>query len=482
MYFCFLNLSMTSSNFTHLLLQDFPFELTDSQRSLLADLGQYIFEEDKRIFLLKGYAGTGKTSIISHLVHNIWKIKYKFTLLAPTGRAAKVMSGYAGQPAFTIHKHLYYSKVDASGKLQFSLRKNKQRKTIFIVDEASMISNTSLGDNLFSQSSLLSDLLEYVYTHPDNKLILVGDTAQLPPIGTAVSPALDKSFLMQNFDYEVEEFELNEVVRQSLSSGILFNATKIREEISNSLPDEIKFNTTGFKDFVRLENGYDIQDAIEDAYADNVFEETAIIVRSNKRANLYNQQIRNKILLKENELDAGDYLMVVKNNYFWLDKQSTAGFVANGDVVEILEIYKLIDLYGFRFAEVRIKMLDYPQEKPLDVVLLLDTLHSETPSLSYQENNKLYKAVSEDYAHLKTKWARYKKVKENKYFNALQVKFAYALTCHKSQGGQWKNVFVEQPFQLDLADKEQLRWIYTAFTRAQKKLFLLGFKQDFFIE
>ncbi len=473
---------MNSSSFAHLLCQDFPFELTDSQQNLLESLGEYIFEDENKIFLLKGYAGTGKTSIISHLVNNIWKAKYKFTLLAPTGRAAKVMSSYASQPAYTIHKHLYYSKVDASGKLHFILRKNKQRKTIFIVDEASMISDASLSDSLFSTTSLLSDLISYVYTNPDNKLILVGDTAQLPPIGTNVSPALDKSFLMQNFDYEVEEFELNEVVRQSLSSGILFNATTIREEIRNNFPDEIKFNTTGFNDFIRLENGYDIQDAIEDAYADNVFEETAIIVRSNKRANLYNQQIRNKILLKENELDAGDYLMVVKNNYFWLDKQSRAGFIANGDVIEILEIYKLIDLYGFRFAEVRIKMLDYPQEKPFDVVLLLDTLHSETPSLSYQENNKLYQAISEDYMHLKTKWARYKKVKENKYFNALQVKFAYALTCHKSQGGQWKNVFVEQPYQLDITDKEQLRWLYTAFTRAQKKLFLLGFKNDFFIE
>jgi len=280
----------------------------------------------------------------------------------------------------------------------------------------------------------------------------------------------------------VVDFELDEVVRQDLDSGILFNATKIRTELQQPVPDEIKFNTTGFNDFVRLDNGYDIQDAIETAYAGQNFEETAIIVRSNKRANMYNQQIRNKILLKDNELDAGDYLMVVKNNYFWLDKSSQAGFIANGDIVEILEIFRFIDLYGFRFAEVKLRMVDYPDEKPFETIIMLDTLYMDTPSLSYEEANKLYQAVNEDYAHLKTKWARYKKVKENKYFNALQVKFAYALTAHKSQGGQWRNVFVEQPYQLDLKDTEQLRWLYTAFTRAQKKLYLIGFSERFFIE
>ena len=467
--------------FTRMLLEKFPYQATNSQQNLMAALSRFIFDETPGIFLLKGYAGTGKTTLISTLVNNLWQAKLKFSLLAPTGRAAKVISSYAKQQAFTIHKHLYYPQTDAFGKLKFTLRQNKQRKTIFIVDEASMISGENTSDSLFDNRSVLSDLVTYVYSQPDNKLILVGDTAQLPPVGLTVSPALDKQYLEQNFNLPVNEFELDEVVRQSLESGILFNATKIRQELQSKSIGDIKFNTTGFNDFIKLDNGYDIQDAIETAYAGQNFEETAIIVRSNKRANLYNQQIRNKILLKDNELDAGDYLMVVKNNYFWLDKSSQVGFIANGDIVEVLEIFKFIDLYGFRFAEVKLRLVDYPDEKPFETVIMLDTLYMDTPSLNYEQSNKLYQAVNEDFAHLKTKWARYKKVKENKYFNALQVKFSYALTAHKAQGGQWQNVFVEQPYQLDLTEPEQLRWLYTAFTRAQKKLYLIGFKDDLFI-
>ncbi len=473
---------MTERYFQDLLKSNFPYQVTDSQGLLLQRLSGFIFDETPGIFLLKGYAGTGKTTIISTLVNNLGQAKFKFTLLAPTGRAAKVISSYARQKAFTIHKHLYYPQTDSSGKVRFTLRQNKQQRTIFIVDEASMISGENTSDSLFDSRSVLSDLITYVYSRPNNKLILVGDTAQLPPVGLPVSPALDKQYLEQNFNLPVAEFELDEVVRQSLESGILFNATKIRQELQSHEIGEIKFSATGFTDFIKLDNGYDIQDAIETAYAGNNFEDTAIIVRSNKRANLYNQQIRNKILLKENELDSGDYLMVVKNNYFWLDKTSQAGFIANGDIVEVLEIFRFIDLYGFRFAEVKLRLVDYPDEKPFETVIMLDTLYMDTPSLNYEQSNKLYQAVNEDYAHLKTKWARYKKVKENKYFNALQVKFSYALTAHKSQGGQWQNVFVEQPYQLDLTEPEQLRWLYTAFTRAQKKLYLIGFKDDYFIE
>ncbi len=472
---------MNQSQFKTLIQQQFPYEATHAQQLLLDKLSAYILDNEPKIFLLKGYAGTGKTTVISTLVNNLWQVKRKFTLLAPTGRAAKVISSYAKKQAFTIHKHIYYPKTDNGGKLKFTLRQNKQRNTIFIVDEASMISGQNTADNLFESSSLLSDLIKFVYSQPGNKLIFVGDTAQLPPVGLSVSPALDAEYLIQNFDLPVESFELDEVVRQDLDSGILFNATKIRQELQQNQIDTVRFNTTGFDDFVRLDNGYDIQDAIETAYAGNVFEETAIIVRSNKRANLYNQQIRNKILLKENELDAGDYLMVVKNNYFWLDKSSQVGFIANGDIVEVLEIFKFIELYGFRFAEVKLRMVDYPDEKPFETVIMLNTLTMDTPSLNYEQANQLYQAVNEDYKHLKTKWARYKKVKENKYFNALQVKFSYALTAHKSQGGQWKNVFVEQPYQLDLKDVEQLRWLYTAFTRAEKKLYLIGFKPDYFL-
>ena len=471
---------MNSQFFFELIDRKFPYEATPSQRILLQELSKYIFSDQKEIFLLKGYAGTGKTTLISTFVNNLWNAKMNYTLLAPTGRAAKVMASYAKKQAFTIHKHLYYPATDAYGKLSFTLRKNKQNNTVFIVDEASMINAESTSDSLFENTSLLSDLIKYVFSGKGNRLVLVGDTAQLPPVGMAISPALNRNYLEQNFDFPITEVELTDVVRQDLDSGILFNATKLRYELNPSNPDEIKFNTLGFNDFVRLENGYDIQDAIEDAYAGQQFENTAIIVRSNKRANLYNQQIRNRVLLRDNELDAGDYLMVVKNNYFWLDKLSVAGFIANGDIVEVLEIYKFIDLYGFRFAEVKIRMVDYPDENPIDTVIMLDTLYMETPALPYKESNKLYQAVNEDYADLKSKWARYKQVKQNKYFNALQVKFSYALTCHKAQGGQWKNVFVEQPYRLDIKDKEQLRWLYTALTRASEKLYLIGFSDELF--
>ena len=471
-----------NNRFIKALLDKFPYQITNSQRQLIEKLTGFILDEQPGIFLLKGYAGTGKTTIISTLVNNLWQIKYNFSLLAPTGRAAKVIGSYAKQKAYTIHKHLYYPQTDSSGKVYFTLRHNKQRRTVFIVDEASMISNENFSEGLFDGRSVLSDLISYVYSQPGNKLILAGDKAQLPPVGLDISPALDKLYLERHFDLPVYEYELNEVVRQSLESGILFNATKIRQEIQSGQPGELKFNTTGFDDFIRLENGYDIQDAIETAYAGYNFEDTAIIVRSNKRANMYNQQIRNKILLKENELDAGDYLMVVKNNYYWLDQTSKAGFIANGDIVEVLEIFRFIDLYGFRFAEVKLRLVDYPGEPPFETIILLDTLYMDAPSLNYEQSKKLYQAVNEDYAHLTNNLTRYKKVKENKYYNALQVKFSYALTAHKSQGGQWKNVFVEQPYLLDTHDTGQLRWLYTAFTRAQKKLYLIGFKDEFFID
>ncbi len=471
---------MDQKQFTRTLQLDFPYELTGSQEKLLEKLSRFIYQQPEDIFLMKGYAGTGKTTVISTLVKNLSKIRKNYVLLAPTGRASKVISSYSGTPAYTIHKHLYYPSTDEFGKPKFSLRKNKLKNTLFIVDEASMISGESTGDGIFDTSSVLSDLIDFVYSEKGNQLILVGDAAQLPPVGTALSPALDKDFLQSHFHRNVQAFELDEIVRQTLDSGILFNATKIREKIFSKSDKKLLFDTYGFKDIVRLIDGYDIQDAIEYAYSGERFDETAIIVRSNKRANLYNQQIRNKVLLRESELDAGDYLMVVKNNYFWLEKNAPAGFIANGDIIEVLEIFGIKEIYGFKFAEVKVRMLDYPQQKPFETVLLLDTLNSESPSLTYQEQNKLYQAIHEDYAHLPTKWARYKKIKSNKYFNALQVKFSYALTAHKSQGGQWDYVFVEQPYHFDPENIEDLRWLYTAFTRAKKKLYLIGFREEYF--
>ena len=311
---------------------------------------------------------------------------------------------------------------------------------------------------------------------------MIGDTAQLPPVKLDLSPALDAEKLTVNYDKEVISLELDEVVRQQQFSGILENATIIREQLQQSFYDSFQFRLDDFKDIFRLVDGYDIQDAIEEAYRNNGPEDTVFIVRSNKRANLYNENIRSRILHLDNELSAGDYMMVVKNNYFWLKPTSEAGFIANGDIIEVLEILSIKELYGFKFAEVKIQMVDYPKQRPFETVLLLDTVKSETPSLSYEEGNRLYNEVIQDYAHETSKYKKFLAVKNNPYFNALQVKFSYAITCHKSQGGQWSTVFVEQPYLPNGINREYLRWLYTAVTRAQKKLCLIGFKSDFFVK
>ena len=330
--------------------------------------------------------------------------------------------------------------------------------------------------------SLLDDLLMYVYSGHNCKLILIGDTAQLPPVHLNISPALDENQLALNYNKEVIKLELDEVVRQAEDSGILVNATNLREQLQSEFFDDFKFSVSHYTDIVRLVDGNDIQEAIDDSYSQNGKEETAIIVHSNKRANLYNENIRNRILYLENELATGDYMMVVKNNYFWLKPTSEAGFIANGDIIEVLEIFAIKELYGFKFAEVKVKMVDYPNQKPFETVLLLDTIMAETPSLSYDDGNRLYQEVMKDYADEKSKYKKFLAVKNNKFFNALQVKFSYAITCHKSQGGQWNTVFVEQPYLPNGIDKEYLRWLYTAVTRAKHKLYLIGFKDDFFVD
>jgi exodeoxyribonuclease-5 len=345
-----------------------------------------------------------------------------------------------------------------------------------------MIPDTTDTGGLKGVGSLLDDLISYVYSGHECKLILVGDVAQLPPVHLSLSPALDQDRLILNYSKTVPLISLDEVVRQAADSGILFNATLLRDQLESEYHDSFKFSLNGFKDIVRLIEGHDIQEAIEEAYTEGGKEETAFIVRSNKRANQYNESIRNKILFLEHELATGDYMMVVKNNYFWLDDTSEAGFIANGDIIEVLEIFAIKELYGFRFAEVKVRMVDYSNQKSFETVLLLDTIAAESPSLSYEDGNKLYQAVSEDYAAEKSNYKRFLGVKNNKFFNALQVKFSYAITCHKSQGGQWDTVFVEQPYLPNGIDKEYMRWLYTAITRAKKKLYLIGFKGDFFEE
>ena len=343
-----------------------------------------------------------------------------------------------------------------------------------------MISDTSQDSKLYENGSLLDDLFFYVEAGKNCKLLLIGDTAQLPPVNMTISPALDIDSLSLHYQKNVHHIEFDEVMRQSENSGILYNATQLRELLNSHFIDTFQFKLKGFKDIIRLQDGYEIQDAIHGAYDNYGIEDTVFIVRSNKRANQYNQQIRTSILSKESEISTGDYLMVVKNNYFWLKEESEAGFIANGDIVEILEIRKIQELYGFKFATVKVRMVDYPNQAAFDTIIMLDTIMSESPSLTYEESNILYQEVLLDYEEERQQYKKLQKVKENEYFNALQVKFSYAITCHKSQGGQWKTVFVEQPYLPNGIDIDYVRWLYTAITRAEEKLYLIGFKDEYF--
>ena len=437
-------------------------------------------KKNKSIFVLKGYAGTGKTFIISNVVKNLWKIKKSVILLAPTGRSAKVLSGYCEKEAFTIHKEIFYTKNNYSGSLDFSLKVNKHKDTLFIVDEASMIgTNRSEGVGLFSQS-LLDNVIKYVYSGFKCKLLIVGDSAQLPPIKSNLSYSLNDEYLSKEYDKNIYSVELDQVVRQDVNSGILSYATSIREKIELKEFHDIKFKLNGFSDLIRVEDGEDLMNLLNDSYNKYGAEQTAVIVRSNKRANIYNKNIRERILLNENIITVGDLLMVVKNNYHWLNNKRDLGFIANGDIIKIEEIHSIKKLYRFNFAEVKISMVDYPKLNAFDTVLILDTLEINTPSLQFSSTTNLYQEILKDYMDIKTKYKRHLSVKKNKYFNALQVKFAYSFTCHKSQGGQWDSVFLEFPYLPNGLDEDFFRWLYTAMTRAKNKLNLIGFNQDFF--
>lgn len=469
---------MKLEEFNKILLQSFPFETTPGQRILFTKLSEFILNKNSdQIFVLKGYAGTGKTTTVRSLVQSLPALGGKTVLLAPTGRAAKVLSNYTGKQAFTIHKKIYYRKPDHDGGMAFTLQQNLHTDTIFIVDEASMISSSG---GLAGVGSLLDDLISYVFNGNNCKLIFIGDTAQLPPVGLDVSPALDIEFLKASYYFQLDWHELTEVVRQTENSGILTNATNIRNQIKSQLDGKPSFKLDGFKDIVRLA-GDELEDALNSAYSKYGAEETMVICRSNKRANIFNQQIRARIRWQENELSTGDFMMVVKNNYFWLPDESKAGFIANGDIVELTSIGKIQEMHGFKFADVRMRMIDYPDEPELETRLLLDTIMSEAPSLSQEDNKRLYNSVSADYGDIADRRMRLKKVKEDGFFNALQVKFAYAVTCHKAQGGQWPCVFVEQGYLTDeMINTEYMRWLYTAVSRASEKLYLVNFNKDFF--
>ena len=461
-------------------LEKLNYTPTHGQDSLIQKIAGFVMEDDREsIFLIKGYAGTGKTTIISALVNVFDELKMKYVLLAPTGRAAKVLCAYSGKQAYTIHKKIYRQRSSKDGFGSFVLEKNLHTNTLFIVDEASMISNSTGDNNIFGSGRLLDDLIEYVHNDKSCRLMLIGDTAQLPPVGISISPALDTNEL-QNYRHPVTEAFLSDIIRQSADSGILMNATTVRSMITAQEIAFPHFQLAGYPDIFSI-NGTELLETLSDSYDKYGLGENIVLCRSNKRANRYNEGIRKQILWREDELNEGDQLMVVKNNYFWLQGNQQVDFIANGDIVEVKQIKRYEDMYGFRFADVTVYMADYDLD--LDTKILLDTLSVTSPSLPQDLHKKLFYAVAEDYSGEKTKKKQYDKVRDDPYFNALQVKYAYAVTCHKAQGGQWKSVFVDQGYVTeDTLDVDYLRWLYTAFTRAVEKLYLVNFSEKFFEE
>jgi exodeoxyribonuclease-5 len=456
----------------------FPFDPTPSQIRFFNALDHFFELEDidKPTLLLKGYAGTGKTTIISALVKTLPLFNYKYVLIAPTGRAAKVMSNYAKKLALTVHKKIYKQTAEqGSEDFEFKLQKNYHHKTLFIIDEASMLTNDPGGGH----GGLLNDIYQYVFQNDGNKVIFVGDNAQLPPVGKLESPALDARFLQSVFGATVVETELTEVMRQVEGSGILINATNLRQQLAQKTV-EIKFSTQSFNDIFRM-TGERLEDGLRYAYDKYGVENSIIICRSNKMAVQYNEYIRRQIHFMDSELEVGDMLMIVRNNYVFQNDDTPGGFLANGDFMEVLKVINFEEMYGCRFADLEVRMTDYDDHPNLQVKVMLDTLHSETPSLSNQAYRQLYEQVREDYQDLSSKKELKEALRKDPFLNALQVKFAYALTCHKSQGGQWQAVFVDQGYLTDeMVNTEYLRWLYTAITRASDQLFLVNFNNRFF--
>lgn len=464
------------------LIDGLGFEPTQDQNALLRKLADFIpTESEQNAFIIKGYAGTGKTTLVKTIVKELEREERLYVLLAPTGRAAKVLSNYSGKKAFTIHKFIYVLRSEKGGGRTFQLRANKSRDAVIIVDEASMISgSTSQNDNGWGRLQpriLLDDLLSFVTNGKNCKLILIGDTAQLPPVGMEESLALNEQYMERSFFLgKISSAYLREVVRQQEQSGILENATALRQLIEEDDPDiSLKLRAD-----VESVGGEELPDILSTAY-DNYGEDGVMVVtRSNKRANLFNYQIRGRIKWLEEELAAGDKLMVVKNNYYWLDPKSRAGFIANGDLVEVRKIVRTEEMHGFRFANVILQMLDYPDEPEIECLILLDTLTSEAPALTPEDHEKLFQSVSLDYMDIPDRRKQFEAIFNDKYLNALQVKFGYAITCHKAQGGQWPCVFIDQGYLTDeMLNKEYLRWLYTAITRASEKLYLVNFNERF---
>ena len=470
---------MLSTHISHQIYAKLSFEATFNQKKIIEKLSQWLADPDhRRIFMLNGYAGTGKTTIIATLVSALKELGIKTILLAPTGRAAKVLAHYSNSEALTIHKRIYRERTTANYEAKFSLDYNKERDTLFIVDEASMLTTSSAEDSTFGSGNLLDDLVKYVQSGKGCRLMLVGDDAQLPPVGDDFSPALDPATLLPYGD--VEYATMDEVVRQTQDSGILFNATMLRCMLENQRYKIPHFDMS-FPDFIRVEGG-ELMEQLQDCYDRYGRDNTILITRSNKRANRYNEGIRRYNLSAEEEIESGDMLMVVKNNYHYAerDEHSPMSFVANGDVVRLKRIRRFEEFYGFRFIDAVVEFPDYG-DYPMSAKVMLNTLSSESPSLTREESRQLFYEVEKDYTDITSKIKRFKAIRENPHFNAMQVKFAYAVTCHKAQGGQWKAVFVDRCLFGDEAmSKDMLRWLYTAITRATERVYLVNFDERFY--
>ena len=488
--------------------KNFGFDPTGEQSEAIAMMSDFLMSRrGMELFLLRGYAGTGKTTLVGALVKTLTELKQPVVLMAPTGRAAKVFSAYAGHPAYTIHKRIYRQK-SITDDSTFSLNINLSKHTLFIVDEASMISNEGLSSSVFGSGRLLDDLIQYVYSGEGCRLILMGDTAQLPPVGEEESPALSPS-LLASYGLEVYESTLTQVMRQLSESGILYNATQIRCQLmEEQLNEDIRFGQSAPKDGksfaidtqfpdVSHVSGGDLIESLESAYSRWGDDECMIICRSNKRANIYNQGIRSRILYREEELTSGDRIMVVKNNYYWVERELQAliksakseapqaplptlplSFIANGDIAVVRRVRRTRELYGFRFADVLLRFPDY-DDYEMETTVLLDTLHSEAPALTREESERLFTAVMEDYADLPLKKDRYQQLRLDPHFNALQIKYAYAVTCHKAQGGQWGCIYIDQGYlPPDASTIDYYRWLYTAFTRATEQIHLINWPKN----
>jgi exodeoxyribonuclease-5 len=462
--------------FSENILLALGFPPTDDQLNFISKVGEFLFYGgEQELFVLRGYAGTGKTSMLSCLTKVLPIFKMKSVLLAPTGRAAKVLSGYSKKTAFTIHKKIYKQFDSGEGGMQFGLGENKHKNTLFIVDEASMIGEDAGGNN-----NLLENLIEYVFSGENCKIIFSGDIAQLPPVGSILSPALNPAYLKNKFSFKIRGAELKQVVRQANESGILFNATALRVQL---MTDPKKFPYLVETPDVKKLAGDELEDVLNWSYREYGEENVLLITRSNKRANLFNQQIRIRMKFQENRVAAGDLMMVVKNNYTWLDPKSSAGFIANGDAIEILKVVAMKEMYGLHFADVIFRMIDYPNEPELNAMLNLSVINTESSSMTFDEQKKFAALVLEDLEPGANRLQQLLYLKGNPYYNALQVKFSNAVTCHKSQGGQWPVIIIDQGYVTDeMMGEDFYRWLYTAMTRATEKVYLLNFSEKFFFE